>query len=399
MQPLFQYTAKTLAGLESCLADELTQNGIGEIQKINRAVRFKATVAQMYKLNYTSRFSLKILREIDTFRIKNENDLYKNIKRISWNDYFSYKKSFVMDKTVHSDIFNNTHFAALRAKDAVADSFRDRYGIRPSVNTENPDVHLHVYVSHDTCTISLDTSGEPLFKRGYRKDTNQAPINEILAAGIIKLAGIDSADDYIFDPMCGSGTFLIEAAYTKLNIPANKLRKHFGFMALEGFDPKLWENVKAECDAATDLSREFKIFGADLNRNTVEIALENVRAAGLSNRISVKQADFFKENKPADKGILVFNPPYDKRMEEDNIIEFYKQIGDTLKQRYQGFRAHIISGNPDAFKFLGLKPDRKIQLFNGQIESELRTFSMYDGSRKNIQKNIENSNENQTKHN
>ncbi len=377
MKPISNYIAKTFAGLEDCALAELKQLGIVSAEKIKRGIRFTANDEQMFRVNYNARCILRVLREIDSFNIRTEADLYKGVRQIAWNEIMTYKQSFVVDKTVNSTIFNNTHFAALRAKDAVADFFRDRYGIRPSVNTDNPDIHLHVHVSDNRCTISADTSGEPLFKRGYRTTAVQAPINEILAAGILSISGLSESNSPLLDPMCGSGTFLIEAAFAKFKIPAAYKREKFGFMGLVGFNKKLWEQVKFESDNLINYSQDTVIRGADISSHAVKNARENIQNAGLSDYISVEIADFFEKTPENTNQNLIMNPPYDIRMQTEDINDFYKQIGDTLKQKYTGSTAYIISGNPEAFKHIGLRPEKRTPLYNGQIETELRKFSLY----------------------
>ncbi len=384
-QNIFQFTAKTFFGLESVLAQELKAMNLRDVEPLKRAVRFKGSLEDMYRVNYKVRLALRILTEIKRFRVKNENDLYRQAKQIDWAEFISYKNTFAIDKTVYSDNFKNTHFAALKVKDAIVDYFRDKTGIRPSVDTRNADVRIDLYISGNQGVLSIDTSGDALFKRGYRERTNDAPLNEILAAGIVDLCEIPDNNQVIYDPMCGSGTILVEAAYKYFNIPSGYLRKKYAFMNLKNFNRVLWKKVKQQADAEINYQKDIKFYGSDIAAPVLKLARKNIENAGLANYIELSQKDFADASAPANSGVIITNPPYDQRLKSDDIMNLYKTIGDTLKHNFTGWTAYIFSGNPGAMKAVGLKRERNIQLFNGKIEAQLRKFSLYEGSKKNNQ--------------
>ena len=372
--------AKTSFGLEEILATELKLLGATDIETLNRAVSFKGDKGFMYKANYCCRTALRILKPIAYFSVKSNEDLYNQVMMINWEDYLRKDGLFVIDSVIKDSIFTHSQFVAQKAKDAIADQFRNKFGIRPSIDLEKPDLRINIHIYKENCTVSLDSSGESLHKRGYRKATNIAPISEVLASGMILLSGWNKQTSFI-DPMCGSGTLLIEAAMIANNIPAGYYRKTFGFEKWKDFDTELWETIrKAALNKMVEYEGE--IVGSDISEPTIKIAIDNIRFAKLHKDIKVEISDFKDKQPPETPGILIMNPPYGERMEKDNLIEFYKSIGDTLKTRYDGWNAWIISSDNEALKFIGLKPTKKITLFNGPLECRFMKFEIYCGSRK-----------------
>ncbi len=376
----FKMVAKTLFGFEELLAKELTQLGAQKVEQGVRVVTFMGDKGFMYKANLGLRTALKILKPIKTFKAVNDVALYKGIQSIDWSDYFSAHQSFLIDTTLHSDHFNHSQYVALKSKDAIVDQFRDNQGKRPNVDKDFPDLRIHVHIDRDQVTVSLDTSGESLHRRGYKTATNIAPINEVLAAGMLMLSGWDGTSHFI-DPMCGSGTILAEAAMIACNIPANINRKEFAFEKWNDWDSQLFDNI---LESLLKKTREFHytITGYDKAPSAVSKAKDNIENANLAEYITIKQANFFETEKETDGPLhMVFNPPYGERLDID-MERFYREIGDTLKQGYSDTNAWFITANLDALKFVGLRPSRKIKLFNGKLEARLVKYEMYAGSKK-----------------
>ena len=380
-QKMLRLTAKTFHGMEQMLADELTDLKAERIKILNRAVQFSGDKEMYYKANYRCRTALRVLSELSYFKAHNEDYLYRKVREIPWDSYIAAEDTFAIDKTVNSQFFKHSQFAALRVKDAIVDFFNDKYGERPSVDTKEPDVLIDLHISNERVNISLDTSGQSLYKRGYRKETVIAPINEVLAAGLVKASGYDGKVDF-YDPMCGSGTLLCEVAEAVLNIPPGYHRKHFGFMNFRDFDQKLWTKVKSEADSLIKSETNVNIMGADIDSKALASAKENIKAAGLNQYIKLHQTDFFKTNAPSESGLMMTNPPYDERLELPDIDTFYKSIGDSLKQNYAGWTAHIFSGYPAASKKVGLRTEKKQQFYNGKIDSRLLKYKIFKGRMK-----------------
>ncbi|WP_255566921.1 THUMP domain-containing class I SAM-dependent RNA methyltransferase [Flavobacterium litorale] len=376
----FKMIAKTLFGFEDLLAKELQVLGAQEVEKGVRMVSFKGDKGFMYKANLALRTALKILKPIYYFRAYNENSLYKGIQGINWSDYMDVNQSFVIDVTLHSDHFNHSQFIALKTKDAIVDQFRNKFGKRPSIDKDFPDLRINVHIHNDQCSVALDTSGNSLHQRGYRTATNIAPINEVLAAGMLLHSGWDGQGDFL-DPMCGSGTILAEAAMIACNIPPNLNRKEFAFEKWADWDNDLFEAI---IDSLMKKVREFHytIKGYDKAPSAVEKARDNIRNANLDDYITIARENFFDTEKDTQGPLhIVFNPPYGERLDID-MERFYREIGDTLKQGYPGTNAWFITANLEALKFVGLRPSRKIKLFNGKLESRLVKYEMYEGSKK-----------------
>lgn len=376
----FTMQAKTFYGLEDVLVQELKQLGASQIVKKNRAVEFLGDLGFLYKANYSLRTSLKILVPIHHFKAKNETIFEKEINKIPWENYFFNSQSFAIDATVYSDYFKHSQYIMLKMKDGIVDRFRKKFGKRPDIERYNPDIKFHLHISNQEVTISLDSSGDPLFKRGYRKSHFEAPINEVLAAGLLNLVGWDGKGNFL-DPMCGSGTLLVEAAMIALNMPPQLHRKQFGFMNWKNFDLDLFNKIK---DTRINRIKDFsgKIVGYDISDKALISAKNNIEAADLSEFIELKNQDFFTSQKELFPLLVVFNPPYDERL---SIItdHFYKNIGDTLKNNYKNTLAWFITSDLEAYKKIGLRPSRKIKIYNGKLECRFFQYDIYEGSKKN----------------
>lgn len=376
----FKMVAKTFFGFEEILANELIKLGAQRVEQGTRMVSFYGDKGFMYKANLALRTPLKILKPIKQFKVFNENSLYKGVQSIDWTDYISVHQSFVIDATIFSEQFNHSQFVALKSKDAIVDQFKEKYNARPNIDKEHPDLKINIHIQQDLCTVSLDTSGASLHHRGYRTATNIAPINEVLAAGILLLSGWKGQSNFL-DPMCGSGTFLVEAAMIACNIPPNINRKEFAFEKWRDWDADLFDKVE-ESLLKKIVDFPYDIVGYDKAPSAVIKAKDNARNANLDDYISVQQQNFFETEKQGDEPLhIVFNPPYGERLDID-LERFYREIGDTLKQSYPGTNAWFITGNLEALKFVGLKPSRKIKLFNGKLESRLVKYEMYAGSKR-----------------
>ncbi len=375
----FTITAKTLFGLEQVLAAELEAIGATDIEVLNRAVQYKGDQSILYKSNLLLRTALRILKPIAVFEVHNENQLYRMVKGIDWSKYLTIRQSLAVSGTTNSQRFTHSQYVALKTKDAIVDQFRERTGSRPFVNTDDPDFWIDVHIFERTCTISLNSTGHTLAKRGYGVSRSLAPINEALAAGIILMTGWDKKMDFI-DPMCGSGTFAIEAAMIAGNIPPGRYR-HFNFEKWNDFDRLLWKNVRQEAKAAT-VNVKANIFAKEHSGSTLSIALKNAMRAKVGQFITFKEEDFFESSADNESGLLILNPPYGERLEQERILDFYREIGTRLKHFYEGYEAWIISANKEALKMFGLKPSKKIQLYNGQLECRLQKYELYKGSRK-----------------
>jgi putative N6-adenine-specific DNA methylase len=381
MENNFKMVAKTLFGFEELLANELRNLGAQDVKIGVRNVSFVGDSGFMYKANLGLRTAIKILKPIKTFKVFNEQDLYNQVYKMPWQDYMKSTGSLAIDATVHSTVFTHSQFIALKTKDAIVDKFRDAEGERPNVDLRFPDLKINVHIDKQMCTISLDSSGESLHKRGYKTATNIAPINEVLAAGLIMLSGWDGQSDFM-DPMCGSGTILAEAAMIACNIPPNLMRKEFAFERWQDWNVELFETIE---ESLLKKTRDFhhKMIGYDKSPSAVRKAQENIKNAHLDEFIIIKHEDFFKTQKAGEAHLhMVFNPPYGERLENLNVEEFYGDIGTTLKHGYSGTNAWFITSNLEALKHIGLRPSRKIKVFNAKLEARLVKYEMYAGSKK-----------------
>ncbi|MGG7034750.1 MAG: class I SAM-dependent RNA methyltransferase [Flavobacterium sp.] len=380
MENNFKMIAKTFFGFEEILAKELQMLGAQEVEQGVRMVSFKGDKGFMYKANLSLRTALKILKPIYSFRANNEAGLYKGISGINWSKYLNANQTFVIDTTVHSEYFKHSQFVSQKCKDAIVDQFRNKTGQRPSIDKDFPDLRINIHIDKDQVSVALDTSGNSLHQRGYRIATNIAPINEVLAAGILLLSGWDGQSDFL-DPMCGSGTLLAEAAMIACNIPANINRREFAFEKWNDWDNDLFDMI---VESLMKKVREFHytIKGYDKAPSAVKKAIDNIRNANLDEYVTIEDKNFFDTEKTT-KGPLhiVFNPPYGERLNIE-MEEFYRSIGDTLKKNYPGTNAWFITSNLEALKYVGLKPSRKIKLFNASLESRLVKYEMYEGSKR-----------------
>ncbi|MCK8141096.1 THUMP domain-containing protein [Flavobacterium sp. I-SCBP12n] len=380
MEDNFKMVAKTFFGFEEILAKELQMLGAQNVEQGVRMVSFKGDKGFMYKANLALRTALKILKPIYFFKANNEQALYKGISGVNWSKLIGANQTFVIDTTVHSEYFNHSEFVSQKCKDAIVDQFRERTGQRPSIDKVHPDLRINIHIDKDQVSVALDTSGNALNQRGYRTATNIAPINEVLAAGILLLSGWDGQTDFL-DPMCGSGTFLAEAAMIACNIPANINRKEFAFEKWNDWDNNLFDAIS---DSLLKRVREFHhtIKGYDKAPSAVQKAKDNIKNANLDDYITIEENNFFDTEKTTEGKLhLVFNPPYDERL-DIHMEEFYKSIGDTLKKNYPGTNAWMITANLEALKYVGLKPSRKIKLFNAGLEARLVKYEMYEGSKR-----------------
>lgn len=377
----FNLVVKTMAGLEEILAGELKLLGADRIEILNRAVKCRGDQSLMYNANYRCRYALRVLKEISAFSAKTSEDLYDSVRNMKWDRLINSENTIAVNAVVSRSEISHSHYASLKVKDAVVDYFRDLTGKRPSVDVDRPDLRIHVHIFRTKCTILLDSSGDSLHKRGYRRIMGEAPINEVLAAGMIGLSGWDG-NSLLLDPMCGSGTILIEAAMLAQNMPGGYYKKYFAFTRWNDFNETLWKEIKAEADSEIKAFRG-RIVGADVNQRTLFAAGENLAAAGLSKSIELKQVAF-EDSSPPDQagGFIITNPPYGERIKKKDLFAFYQKIGDTLKQKYRGYTAWIITSDFQALKHVGLRPTKKLTLFNGPLACKFVKYEMYSGSRR-----------------
>jgi putative N6-adenine-specific DNA methylase len=379
MKQEFELVAKTFQGLEEVLAKELTELGASDIEIGNRMVAFTGDKAMLYKANFCLRTAIRILKPIKHFKAQTADEVYDNVKAINWEEYLDAEKSFAVDAVVFSNEFRHSKFVAYKVKDAIVDYFRDKTGERPSVRLNNPDVLLNIHIAEDRCTLSLDSSGESLHRRGYRQEAVEAPLNEVLAAGMILMTGWRGECDLI-DPMCGSGTIPIEAALIARNIAPGVFRKEFAFEKWNDFDQELFDSIYN--DESNEREFTHKIYGYDNNPKANEIAIRNVKAAGLSKDIELKIQAFQQFEQPTEKSIIVTNPPYGERISTDDLLGLYQMIGERLKHAFTGNDAWILSYRDECFDQIGLKPSVKIPLYNGALECQFRKYQLFDGKYK-----------------
>ncbi len=374
--------AKTLYGLEKVLAEELINLGATDVQTANRAVLFKGDMSFLYTVNYCVRTALSILMPVAEFRIRSKDDLYKAGSKIEWEKFLNPDDTFSIVPVINSPHFGHSGYAGLLLKDAIADTFRNRTGRRPSVNTSDPGLLINLHISNDLVTISIDSSVVPLFKRGYRQEQPFAPLNEVLAAGIILLSGWDATTS-LTDPMCGSGTIPIEAGLIACKIPPGKFRKFFGFQRWKDFDENLFEKIKLNYNSQIGPS-PVKIYGSDISEQTLQHARANVSSAGLNDIISLERGDFKDLKQVDNNGFVFLNPPYGQRLQPVEIDQLYEMIGSTLKHNFAGTTAWLITSNKESLKHVGLKPKEKHILFNGALECLLLKYEMYQGTKKQV---------------
>lgn len=374
-----QIQIKTFFGLEQVLAEEVKKLGGKNVDVKNRAVTCEGDLGFLYKLNYSCRTALKILVPIMEFKAFNETKYYDKLYKFEWDQFLEPNQTFAIDATVNSERFSHSQFMTLKMKDAIVDYFQEKHKVRPNISKDNPDIKFHLHIDRELVSISLDSSGDALFKRGYRKEQTVAPINEVLASGMLQLAGWDGKGNFL-DPMCGSGTLLIEAAMIAMDLPAQTFRRNFAFQNWKNYDSELFKTIK---EVRLNRVKEFtgKIVGYDIDYSALDAARANIESAEMEDVIEVRKQNFFDSEKDLFPLLIVFNPPYDERI-SINDDDFYKKIGDTFKQHYPNTLAWLISADLDAPKKIGLRPSRKIKLFNGKLETRFLQYEMYDGTKK-----------------
>jgi len=381
--------AKTFKGLEQVLASELIELGANNIQIQRRAVSFTGDKRMLYAANFCLRTASRILVPIATFKAKTADDIYDHVKQMDWAQYMTTKTTFQIDATVYSDLFRHSQFITYRVKDAIVDWWMEHGGVRPSVQLTNPDLYLNVHIAGDIVTLSLDSSGESLHKRGYRVANTQAPINEALAAGMLLLAGWHGQSDF-YDPMCGSGTLLIEAALIARNIAPGIYRKGFAFEKWASFDADLFEDVYNDDSRERDFHH--KIYGSDAGFYAVQTAQKNIQSANLQRDIEVKQIrieELRLADKNTDGALVMMNPPYGERLSQDkNVLRLYQDMGTALKHQFNGATAWIISSNEEALKCVGLRPAKRVRLVNGDLDCMFNQYELFKGDRKTWKKSL-----------
>lgn len=372
----FELIAKTFQGLEEVLAQELTALGADDVQIGHRMVSFKGDKAMMYRANFSLRTALRILKPIIHFTAQTADEVYEQTKTVHWEEYLPVDKTFAVDAVVFSEEFRHSKFVAYRVKDAIADYFRENMGKRPNVSITRPDVQLNIHISGTSCTLSLDSSGESLHRRGYRQEAVEAPLNEVLAAGIILMTGWDGKCDLI-DPMCGSGTIPIEAALIARNIAPGVFRKAYAFEQWPDFDRDLFESIYN--DDSREREFTYKIYAYDNNPRAIEIATHNLKAAGVTKDVELKLQPFQQFTQPKEKSIIITNPPYGERISSDDLLGLYAMIGERLKHAFTGGTAWILSYRDECFDQISLKATVRIPLLNGALPCELREYEIFDG--------------------
>lgn len=375
-----QYIAKTFPGLEEVLAEEIRALGADQAEVLKRAVKFRGNKAMLYRSNLHLHTALKVLVPIKNFSCQNEDELYQAVYEHPWEELFNLYNTFVIDGVVNSHLFKHSHYAALKTKDAIVDRFRNKYNKRPSIDKNKPDFRINLHIYKDQCTLSLDSSGESLHKRGYKAKNVKAPLNEVLAAGLILLSGWDKSSSFV-DPMCGSGTLPIEAALMAHDIAPGWYRQHFGFETWHDFDHLLFQELKNK--SRPQPGKHPPIHGCDISQQAIETSKNNLQQAGLSKQVMLFEQSLAQYTPPnSDKGVAIMNPPYDQKLKEKDILTFYKSIGDILKKKYEGYDVWIFSHHMKALKNIGLHPSSKCTLYNGPLECKFQKYSIYKGSLK-----------------
>lgn len=379
MSKQFAMIAKTFQGLEEVLAEELIALGANDIEIGRRMVSFSGDKEMMYRANFCLRTAIRILKPIKQFVAKNADEVYDQIKAIEWDEILNPDKTFAIDSVVFSNEFRHSKFVAYRVKDAIVDYFKENCGKRPSVRINRPDVLLNIHIAETKCTLSLDSSGESLHRRGYRQEAVEAPLNEVLAAGIILKTGWKGECDLI-DPMCGSGTIPIEAALIARNIAPGIFRKEFAFEKWVDYDDEMYNRIYN--DDSQEREFEHHIFGYDNSPSAIDIATYNVKAAGVSKDTIIKLQPIQQLEQPKNKAIMITNPPYGERISTENLLGLYEVIGERLKHAFAGYEAWILSYRKECFDKIGLRQSERIPLYNGALECELRKYDIFDGKMK-----------------
>ena len=384
MENEFELIAKTFMGLEPVLAKELTQLGANNVQIGRRMVSFTGNKEMMYRANFSLHTAIKILKPIAHFKAQSADDVYEEIKKIDWTEYLDNDRTFAVDSVVFSEEFRHSKFVSYKVKDAIVDQFREKTGSRPNISVANPDLRLHIHIADvapgkSECTLCLDSSGESLHRRGYRQESVEAPLNEVLAAGMILMTGWKGETDFI-DPMCGSGTLLVEAALIARNMAPGLFRKEYAFEKWPDFDADLFDHIYNDDSKEREFTHH--IYGYDIDIKAVNTARLNVKAAGLTADITIEEQDFKNFTQPKEKSILVCNPPYGERISTPDLLGTYRMIGERLKHQFLNNDAWILSYREECFEQIGLKPSIKIPVYNGSLECEFRKYQIFDGKLK-----------------
>lgn len=373
----FKMIATTFFGLEEVLAAELLRLGAKNIEAHNRAVSFYGDEGFLYKANICLRTALRILKPIAEAEVTNENQLYDEVQKINWDKYMRVDQTLAVQAVLNTQNFNHNQYVAQKCKDAIVDQFRDKTGKRPSVDRDNPDFSLYVFIFKNKMQLMLDSSGIPLYKRGYRQEAGQAPLNEALAAGMVLISGWDPRLSALYDPMCGSGTILIEAAMIAANIPPGYYRDSYCFKNWPGFDKELYEKIYENAIGKIN-NVPVNMIGTDILPAAIARAKENAKAAKVDDMIRFMQADFFETSFGLEKKYtIITNPPYGERIKAADLDALYKKTGDTFKHKYKGSTAWLITSDREGLKHVGLKTSRKITLFNGGLECRFCKYELY----------------------
>lgn len=376
----FRMVAKTMYGLEDVLVKELETIGAKNIEKLNRAVSFEGDMTMLYKANYLLRTAISILKPIYSFEANNEKELYDNVYKYKWEKLINCDGTLSIEPVVYSSIFTHSLYASQKTKDAICDRIRKMFLQRPTLTKDNPDIILNLHINENQVTISLDSSGESLHRRNYRLATEKAPINEVVAAGLIQLSGWER-DTNFFDPMCGSGTIVIEAAMYAYNIPAQYYRHNFAFKKWADFSMPEYRRMRQQADKQIR-DFDYEIWGSDISGSAIKTATENITNAKLHKDIELFRSDIQEQDPPEGKTLIITNPPYGQRIETDDLFDLYDLIGRVFKNKYSGNTAWIISSDLDAFKYVGLRPSRKITIYNSNLECRFCKYELYEGSKK-----------------
>lgn len=375
-----EYIAKTLFGMEQIVAEELHGLGMKETGILNRAVSFKGDKADLYRANYFSRTALKILVPLAEAEISNEKELYDFVRSIRWDKHIDVKDTLAVEAGLNTTLFSHSQYVSQKIKDAVVDQFRDKFGIRPSVDLDNPSLRINAYINGRNIKISRDSSGDSLHRRGYRVRQGPAPLNEVLAACLIKISGWETGKP-LYDFMCGSGTIAIEAAMMALDIAPGDIRPDYGFMKWKDYESPLFNSLVNQRKQNTK-ANPVQIFASDLSAPAVQLAVRHAQNAGVANAIKFRTCHFNDVEAVQGPGTIILNPPYGERIVQDNLNELYTQIGSKLKKDFEGYDAWILSGNAEAMKHIGLRPSPKVIVYNGQLECRFNHYSLYSGSKK-----------------
>ena len=379
MEQEFEMIAKTFMGLEDLLCGELNALGAKDVVKGCRVVSFRGDKEMMYRANFSLRTAIRILKPIKRFTAASAEEVYDAIKEINWSEYIGENKTFTVDSVVYSETFSNSRFVTYKVKDAIVDQFRERTGKRPAISVSDPDVRLNIHIHNEDATVSLDSSGDSLHRRGYRQEQVEAPLNEVLAAGMIMMTGWQGECDF-YDPMCGSGTIPIEAAMIARNIAPGVFRKQYAFEKWADYDSELFDEIYNDDSQEREFTHH--IYGYDIDFKAVNMAKNNVKAAGLSNDITIEQKDFRDFQSIEGRAVMVTNPPYGERISTSNLMETYRMIGERLKHAFLGGEAWVLSYREECFQQIGLKPSLKVPLYNGSLECEYRKYAIFDGKLK-----------------